>query len=244
MTFAIFALAVSACGPSGGSTSRLELVGSDPSSTDELNAGGGGYVMPVEPAELPHLSDLVVVAEIVDILPPVPNTANGDSPMILPSHAAEDLFNIAPITPISIRINEVLGIRATSAVRPEPGSLLTLHLPGGTLTFNMTLEQIRSLGMNVPDEDFEMAEDGRLKMMTGTALPVSLKEGETAILFLVSSPIPLVSADDLRKPGGSLDAIQIVHGAYGVFQVESPDQVPDQLRVLGAEVDRVGEPSG
>jgi hypothetical protein len=213
---------------------RPVLVTVDPTSTDELSKGGGTYIFPVEPSELPDLSDLAIVVTVEDVLASKPNTLSGLVPPVLVGQTEADLLNLSPITPVVVKVHEVLGLRPASEVKLQTGTSLTLELPGGVLEMNLTFEQVQSLGIEVPAEDIsDLSAGDVMPYFIAVAPSVSLAEGQSAVVFLVNHATPFVSDDDVRKPAGSVKLLQITHGSFGVFHLESPTVIPDDLRRLG-----------
>ena len=99
------------------STSTTEFVTTgenlapDPRSTRDLLGGGGGILVPLRFADIPHISDLAVIVDVVDIRPSRLNTPDGKFPPIDPNRGPEQAFGLLPETPVVVKVVEVLAER-------------------------------------------------------------------------------------------------------------------------------------
>ncbi len=168
-----------------------ENLAPDPRSTLELGGMGGGTLVPLRFSDIPRISDLAVVVDVVDVKPSLLNTPDGRLPPIDPRGDPDQLKGIRPETPVVVRVVEVLAERPAVASEWSAGQLQTIILPGGYFTTILGPEEAASLGVLVPDGregpgeiESESPPTSPVDFSIGLSLSASLTEGDRVLLFL------------------------------------------------------------
>ncbi|MFQ5523935.1 MAG: hypothetical protein ACE5F5_10200 [Acidimicrobiia bacterium] len=203
------ALVLSACGESSplfdaetseaetNLTSTTEFVATgenlapDPRSTRDLLGGGGGTLVSLRFADIPRVSDLAVIADVVDIRPSRLNTPDGKFPPIDPNRGPEQTFGLLPETPVVVKVVEVLAERPAvpSGWKAGEGREIVIH--GGYFRTMLGPEEAAALGILVtkgPEGPGLVAEEGPptepVDYNIGLSPSVDLAEGQRLLMFL------------------------------------------------------------
>ena len=179
------------------STSTTEFVTTgenlapDPRSTRDLLGGGGGILVPLRFADIPRISDLAVIVDVVDIRPSRLNTPDGKFPPIDPNRGPEQAFGLLPETPVVVKVVEVLAERPAVPSGWKAGEERELVIHGGYFRTVLGPEEAAALGILVtkgPEGPGLVAEEGPptepVDYNIGLSPSVSFSEGQRLLMFL------------------------------------------------------------
>jgi len=175
-------------------------------STVQPEMGGGFSPVTISPGDLPLASDVAVRGEVLDVLPAHLTTDDGDWPPVDPAAGPGQRFGINIVTPVRVRITEVLGERpimsdAGTALFSdvEVGDVVEITVAGGSYSYILQPDEARALGVLVVDgegtEYFPEPDD------PSTAERSELGESEEEVESFPTEPIEMT---DSVAPGVEL----------------------------------------
>jgi hypothetical protein len=201
----VLAVALSACSTGdasrppaeeGVSTNTTEFVATgenlapDPTSTRTLT-GAQGSLVPLRFSDIPRISDLAVIVDVVDIKPSRLNTPDGRFPAIDPDRGPEQTRGLFPETPVVVRVVEVLAERPAVPSGWKVGEEREIVIHGGYFRTILGPEEAAALGILVtkgPEGPGLVAEEGPptgpVDYNIGLSPSVSLAEGQRLLMFL------------------------------------------------------------
>ena len=218
----------------------------DLGSTRPFPMGGGGSHPTLSHGDLPLVSDLAVVATVVHIHRPVANTETGEIPVLHIGAGYHQLARLVPMTGVEVRIEEVLGQRASSTPRRQAHQNLELSVGGGWLDFVLDATGIKALEIT---ETPSSAENGA-GPAGGTVIPdpphpfrwtispsVVLEKGERVVLFLKNVRLPRFKTADFSVPAADAVTVQISFGDQGVIRLGKGESPAAEIRELARQLD-------
>jgi len=203
---------------SGGFVFTGENLLPDPVSTKELT-GGGGSLVPLDPDELPFVTDLVVEVTVLDVRPSHLTTPDGRFPVIDPSRGPEQIQKVLPETDVVVDVVRVLAIRPAAAVEgwnEEERAVVTLF--GGRFVTMLGPEEATALGVLVPvgpegpgQAESEGPPTGPVEFAIGLGPSEDVAEGDRLVLFLRTEESS--SGKSVVRPVHPLGVVDAVVGA-------------------------------
>jgi hypothetical protein len=218
----------------------------DPTSTRELTGGGGsatyGFVPDIE--EIPKYAHVAVQATVIDVAPSQFNTPTGE----LPSAAFDrDLdrygfLGLHAVTPVTIRIDTVLGTNPQGDLAVKPGDTVIVNVPGGAVTIPFRQDLWEGMGLigdlAEPLEPGQDPNDLLLPMTMGFRPGVALDEGASVILFLTFQTDYEAVTDDWEVVQGA-PRLVVVSSAIGAFSFDATDGATSlSLRGAAQSIDK------
>jgi hypothetical protein len=201
----VLAMALSACSSGDASrptaeervsTSTTEFVPTgenlapDPHSTRDLT-GAQGSLVPLRFSDIPRISDLAVIVDVVDIMPSRLNTPDGRFPAIDPDRGPEQTRGLFPETPVVVRVVEVLAERPAVPSGWKPGEEREIVLPGGEFRTILGPEEAVTLGVLVTASPEgpglvapEVPPTEPIPLSIGVSVDASVTEGDRMLMFL------------------------------------------------------------
>jgi hypothetical protein len=212
----------------------------DPTSTRELTAGGGSATYGAVPdiGEIPKYAHVAVQATVIDVAPSQFNTPTGE----LPSAAfdrdrdRDGFLGLHAVTPVTIRIDTVLGTNPQGDVTLNAGDTVVLNVPGGAVTIAFRQDLWEGMGLigdlAEPLEPGQDPNDRLLPITKGVGPGVALDEGAEVILFLTFQTDYAAVTDDWEVVQGA-PRLVVVSSAIGAFSFDATDGVTS-LSLRGA----------
>ena len=162
----------------------------DPTSTADV-VGPGGQTARVRTLEdVAAETHAAVVATIVDVQKPRFTTPTGSFPGGAYDRSLRDAFTeLTTMTPIVVRIDELLGRNPASTLDVNVGDLITIDVPVGAVAFTLGHEQMQALGFRADEFTDDAAPDAQLpdsaEFLRGVGPSIDLTEGDQTVLFLM-----------------------------------------------------------
>ena len=217
-------------------------VGDGVTSTYSEGIPGGATLSPVSATQLPLASDVAVRASIIDVKPARLTTTDGEYPPLDPKAGPQQRFGINIVTPVIVRIDEVIGIRPELSASGHRlldglsvGDLVKVTVAGGAYSYVVSPEEARILGIKVvpdaeaeyfPDPDGDspaspsergLAED---ELEAFPTEPLTVVAGMAPGVDLVEGDVAILFLSAHTDPGLD-DVIHIVGAGQGVFLIDS-----------------------
>lgn len=123
---------------------RPYLSRDDVCSTDGYGVAAGASIAVLELERFPAISDIAVIGSIQEVSPARSSTPSGDLEIDL-RRGPEQLQGVYPYTPVTVRVEEVLGVRPSpgfpSPSDVAPADQIQVTVIGGTYTARLTPEE-------------------------------------------------------------------------------------------------------
>jgi hypothetical protein len=163
--------------------------------TDGYGVAAGASIAVLELERLPAITDIALIGAIQEVSPVRLSTPSGDLEIDL-RRGPEQMEGVYPYTPVTVRVEEVLGVRPSprfpSPSDVAPADQIEVTVIGGTYTARLTPEEADALGRDEEadlDAGQEPVKADRLSFNYSLYCEVSLTEGDRVIVFLRYGPL-------------------------------------------------------
>lgn len=213
-------------GTSAPQPAALDVPVVDPTSTRELTWGGGSgeYGATPDIRDIPDYTHIAVQATVIDVAPSQFNTPTGELPSA-PFNRDRDRYGflgLHAVTPVTIRIDAVLGTNPQGDLTLTPGDTVVVNVPGGAVTIPFRQDLWESMGLigdlAEPLEPGQDPNDLLLPITKGVPPGVALDEGAEVILFLTFQTDYDAVTNDWQVVQGTprLVIVDSTTGAFGI----------------------------
>jgi hypothetical protein len=198
------------------------------------------FEIEVSVEEVRDLATFAFVGEVESIGQAHINTADGTVGGIAPSADAADLM---VMTPITMRVNEVLGIDSSANLDVAPYTTLVVEMECGMIEFEIDAEHSFAIGFWGSNEEDQMNKPARLILETGIPCDgFSIEPGQRFVVFATNDPIVAVDG------GPRLSLIRSSYARASWFRIEGEKVITsaeirnpvtlDEIEALGRSLNR------